>query len=433
MEESKLELFDEPFRGLLRQLISRCEKVGIEYELRGIRPKDSHIRFLKILFPAGRDERAILIFTVEGAQKLNEIEFEKYTFLSGYQAICSYQDNTIEAYIKLYRSQWADFLFYKLLGVPLLEIKGMKKDDLSFEVRRQVHGKTPIVIDLSKPTEAILALSGRKPDEGADLTIKIRGLIVSNNQEATTALEKVANSLFFEIRNAIGIPLMLEFYREPWSYPRLPILETRAKESPVVFPKYQYDTEPLNLYWYATNACEMPLLQFLAYYQVLEFYFPIYSGREVQAELTNILKDPQFNPDYHLDINKIISTVQARLGRGYGDERAQLRATIKGCVQNTEVSELLERDNIKEHFKIAYKKLSAVKVSIENKDLDLREQLAERLYDIRCKIVHTKVDEAEKGRILPFTKEETLLMDEVEVIEFIARKAIIAGSKKLVI
>lgn len=431
MEESELESIAEPYRTSLRQLISRCDKAGIEYEWDTPFDEDTYPLFLYL--PSGRDKRSVYAFDLKDAQKLNQVEFEKYVFVQGYESICSYEYGSIEAYIKLFGRIRPLVIFRRLLNISHDEIRKMKKEDLVFEVKHQFANENPIIIMISQPTNTMLVLAGRELDEGSGLTIKIRGLKISNNQEATTILEKLANSLFFEIRNTRGLPLMLEMYREPWVFPRLVISTRKAEKSPIVFPRYQYDVEPLNLYWYATSAYEMPLLQFLAYYQVLEFYFQIYSGKEIQVELTNILKDPQFNPDHHLDIGKVISTVQGKLGRGYGDERAQLRATIKGCVQNKEVRELMESDNIKKHFNVDYKKLSPVKVSVENKELDLREQLAERLYDIRCKIVHTKADERVGERILPFTKEETLLMAEVNIIEFIARKALIAGSKKLVI
>jgi len=431
MEDSKLELITEPLRTSFRQLISRCEKAAIEYELKEL-PLQKEVRYyLRIYLPIGRDRRTLILVDSEDAEKLTQIEFEKYVFIQGYESTCSYEYQSIEAYIRLFGPPRAELVFSRLLNIPYREIRKTPKEDLVFEVKQRVANGNPITITISQPTKTMLALADRELDDGSGLTIKIRGSKISNNNEATAILEKLANSLFFEIRSSRGIPLMLETHREPWSSPRLPLILAKAPKSPITFPKYQYDIEPLNLYWYATSAYEMPILQFLVYYQVLEFYFPIYSRREVQAEVANIVKDPQFNPDHHLDIGKVISTVQTKLGRGYGDERAQMRATIKGCVQDKEVRELLERDDIKEHFKADYKKLSPVKVSVENKGLDLREQLAERLYDIRCKIVHTKSDETEIERIRPFTKEEDLLAVEVEIVEFIARKAIIAGSKKL--
>lgn len=432
-KESTLGSIAEPLRTSLRDLTERCGKAGIEYELEEIEPK--RIYLLRIFLQSGREKRILPVFDLEGAQKLAKVEFEKYVFIEGYEAICSYQDGLIEAYVKFLRQPRAEMLFSGLLNITYGQIRKMKKEHLVFEVKHRPDNKNPMTIAISQPSNTMLALTGRESEDESGLTIKMKGLEISTNKEAIDILESVANSLLFEIGISQGIPLMPEMHQEllGWAFHAPPFSQRKTQRPPIAFPKYRYDVDPLNLYWHAASAYKMPLLQFLAYYQVLEFYFPIYSKKEVQAEVANIIKDPEFNPDHHLDINKVISAVLSEMGSGYGDERSQMCATIRACVQDTEVRELVERDYIKEYFKHNYKKLSQLKVSIDNKDLDLRGQVADRLYDIRCKIVHTKADERKKERILPFTKEEDLLIVEVNIIEFIARKALIAGSKKLVL
>lgn len=432
MGENKLQSIAEPLRSLMRQLISRCDKAGIEHELNEWPWGNNY--YLNIYLPSGRDKRKVWVVNSEDAEKLNGVEFEKYVFVQGYESICSYEYGLIEAYIKLPTPARAEVVMGRLLDIPYRKRKEMKKEDLVLEVKQQVTSENPITITISQPTNTMLALTGREVDEESGLSIKIANSRVSNSEQAMTILEKLANSLFFQIRNSRVVPLTLEtYYDEPSITSPLIISTQKDKKTPIAFPKYQYDADPLNLYWYAASAYKMPLLRFLAYYQVLEFYFPIYSAKEVQAEVANILKDPQFDPNYPLDVRKVISTVLSKMGRGYSDERSQLHATIKGCLQDKEVRELMERDEIKEYFKSDYKKLSPVKVSVDSKDLDLREQLAERLYDIRCRIVHTKAEETEKQPILPFTKEEALLIADANLIEFVAHRAIIAGSKKLAI
>jgi hypothetical protein len=58
---------------------------------------------------------------------------------------------------------------------------------------------------------------------------------------------------------------------------------------------------------------------------------------------------------------------------------------------------------------------------------------SERIYDIRCKVVHTKSLEDGGGEdmILPFSKEADLLIDDVELIQFLARRVLIASSAPL--
>jgi len=44
-----------------------------------------------------------------------------------------------------------------------------------------------------------------------------------------------------------------------------------------------------------TTRC-VPLLQFLAFYQVVEFYYPMFSEKDAIHRLKIILKDPRFDP-----------------------------------------------------------------------------------------------------------------------------------------
>jgi hypothetical protein len=81
-------------------------------------------------------------------------------------------------------------------------------------------------------------------------------------------------------------------------------------------------------------------------------------------------------------------------------------------------------------YKNTGKKLNFYKVPIANKGLDVRDDVAARIYDIRCKIVHTKDDEHQLGHgmILPFSEEaDELELDNV-LLEFVAQKVLISSS-----
>ena len=79
-----------------------------------------------------------------------------------------------------------------------------------------------------------------------------------------------------------------------------------------------------------------------------------------------------------------------------------------------------------------YKGLVKQKISFTNKETDLRIDIANRIYEMRCRIVHTK-DEDELDLILPTSPEISLLKHDIELIEFIAQKVLIAGGRQLII
>jgi len=174
----------------------------------------------------------------------------------------------------------------------------------------------------------------------------------------------------------------------------------------------------------------MPLLQFLAYYQVIEFYFFSYSQEEARRKVRNILKDPTFRTDRDTDIAKVLGAVNVK-GRGYGDERSQLRATLQACIDSNSLREFLsENDDRKEFFSNKQKGLANHKVPINNPEADLRHDVADLIYEIRCRIVHTKGDnrEGDVDLLLPFSKEAELLYHDIELMQYVARQVLINAS-----
>lgn len=74
-----------------------------------------------------------------------------------------------------------------------------------------------------------------------------------------------------------------------------------------------------------------------------------------------------------------------------------------------------------------WKRLCEQKLRLTD-SLGIIDDVAVRIYEIRCQIVHNKASEI-NNKILPMTKEVDYLVNELELLKFIARKAIIANSR----
>src|SRR5260370_40743784 len=70
---------------------------------------------------------------------------------------------------------------------------------------------------------------------------------------------------------------------------------TLDEDTQLVYPLFSYERNPSSLYWHARSASSMPLLQFLAFYQCIDFFFPQYSRQETLARIKNVLKHPAFD------------------------------------------------------------------------------------------------------------------------------------------
>lgn len=263
-------------------------------------------------------------------------------------------------------------------------------------------------------------------------TIRIENIEITTHDQAKRILEKVGNSLLFklDITNNIGYKLA-EDREIRRSYFRRKKQEHDLDKS---YPTYEYDSEPMSLYWYAKSAIDMPLLQFLALYQILEFYFPIFSQKDAHHQIKNIIKDPRFNPNKDSDITKILGTINKnKSGLGFGSELEQLKSTIQNCITSEELRDLIDEDKeMVEFFKDKKSKsLSTKGLSLANKNADLITECAERIYEIRCRVVHTKASDKSYDLLLPSSPELKHLIFDISILETIAKKVLVSTSRLL--
>ncbi len=393
-----------------------------EHNLKSSIELDEVLDIITVEFRNGRLTRTVYIGTEDAADALLQFPLEEIVFLGEYSAICSYKHGWIEAAVRPH-------------GVG-----GAR----GFIARRSIFGiTTPRSIE--EPAEVAIPGLGRLVlrltekhgclywlDYGAPIYLRIEGIGITEHDKAVSLLESLSNSLFMQIDFRFDSPLTLGRGRFPLR--RLPRSRGKLDEdTQLVYPRFSYERNPSSLYWYARSASSMPLLQFLAFYQCIEFFFPQYSRQETIAKIKNVLKDPAFDGAKDSSINVILNaTMEGRRG-SLLEERKQLGATLKQCVDEAALRDFLnETDERKRYYGSDYKKISDKRIALSD-DPGVVDQTAERMYDIRCKVVHTKHLEGGEGEemILPFSKEADLLMDDVELIKFLARKVLIASSTSL--
>lgn len=432
-DEDKLEKCSGAMRKVVGKVIERCEKAGIGYRWQeGVEGE----YFVCVRMAKGTGKEEVFLPSVERAKKLLDLDFEKYEFVEGYlEAICCYEEGWVEAVVEsIGRLGSKTLILSRLTGESFQEVAtGMKAGkDYRVELVEGRAGGVGVVI--GQPSKTLLGMLGYLRKEGS-LSVRVDGLRISKNVEAGEELARVTNSLFFELRRkkpvvSLFVPRHYEVEIAGLSTELMGARSKKRKEFVLGFPKFEYDKQPIEMYWHAVSAYKMPLLQYLAYYQVLEHYFSKYSMLGAKREISNCLKDPEFDADDENDVVKIVRCVTGKLGP-YVRESDMLRDTIRECVSKDELALEVGSGLVKEYFRKEYKIVSPCRVSRENREMDLRDQLAERIYDIRCRIVHTKEDD-KRGRIMPFTKEEALLRRfDLPMVESVASQVLVANSRKL--
>ncbi len=428
--------------GELQALFDRCTERGLSAEIVSETSREGPSNSLIARVPAGREVREVLIFEGDRLGEVASSAFERYRLIDGYNAIWSDEFGMVECGLDQGPIRppipFALRRLAKMLGSDG-DSPPSPRHIPRFEFPSSSDGPK-IWIGPSSTEHTVLcemradrpSLYLRRGELRRRPTLHIEGVHVATHERARTVLEKIGNSVLFQIDLLTQSPIYLSQERTERKYrARRHMQEESVSLSP---PTQEFERDPMALYWYARTASGMPLLQFLAHYQVLEFHFPIYSRRDTQDKIKSILKDPTFRPERDKDITRILAVVEpATRGRGFGSEKAQLLATLRACVDPEELTEFLIQDPDRLGFfeSKKAKRLARQKLPLREPKADLLQSVAERIYEIRCRIVHTKAPGEEEELILPFSNEARSLEYDLELIEHVVRKVLIAGSGPL--
>ena len=434
----------------------RCEAAGIEFE------HDEGDESLLILwFPRGRETYDLFVEPGFHAEWVANEPFEEYIRLKGYEASWSRNDQIIECNLVLSDANYSP-LFYSAYGLLSAALKRLDQAQhqapsgsprVSFEPVKgllvligwcsNVHafiqeatgysgwnaGNRPVEVYSSEDSES------EEVEVQQSLTLQILGTDATDHDSAVELLERIGNSLLFQIDLTYELGLALERERSRDGRPRWyspPYGDRGRRESfnPLPPMKYQYDSEAMSLYWYAKAAAEQPLLQFLAYYQIIEFYFSKYAQSKALTTIRNVLKDPRFDTQRDTDVMRVFEAIKINSKGRFRREDQQLEAAIEHCIQSEDLRAFLLGDDERYSFHASEQqtKVARTRISLRGPSFDHRKDVARRIYELRCRIVHTKAGYDEQEPLLPFDPEVKYLLFDIDLIEFLARKVLIDAS-----
>lgn len=406
--------------------------------------EDGTAKYLFFDFPIGREVDEIRIREDDpNIDKIINSDFLKYRGISNYEAIWSNELKSIECEIVVSRNNVPNrFVMRKLARflkqVEDLEIESGREGSEPLNLTIYTDEQMSVSLGYSSREFAILSTykEGRRLDFDRDiarfrLTLKIEGIAAKTQEDARKILEKVSNSVFYQFDILYDVVITLCPRRET----RTERMKRAKKASTEVDRKditleYEYDEIPMSLYWFAQSSSYSPIFKYFALYQVLEYYFPIYSTMAAKTRIQNLIKDPKFNINRDSDVVKLLCIIKENSMNNMGSEREQLSITLRSIITGDDIIEFIEsNENLNEYYKNkCAKNLSDKKLRLAD-NVGIVEDVAERIYEIRCRIVHNKASEID-NKILPMTKDVDYLVNDVTLLEFIARKVIVANSRQ---
>lgn len=259
----------------------------------------------------------------------------------------------------------------------------------------------------------------------ASRVVRIRNVDVPTEADARRVLEHTVRSVSFDMDVLHNVTLQL-----------MPLEERRRRfpgERPLRalrYPKNSYEQDALTLYHYGRQARHLPLLEFLAYYQTVEHFFTVFSREEAFDSLRSTLMSPAFDPSDDQQIGRLLNlTDGSSLSLSEGE---QLRLTVRRCLSERDLMAFLKDDEDRwEHFTETSKITGAKKLDPNNRQADMRDQFAARVYAIRCRIVHAKSDGGGREKpMLPASKEAKSLHHDIDALRYLAQQVLIARAAR---
>lgn len=431
---------DEVDEAMLPRLQQMLQGLGTNISVE--RDVDGDLQ-VAIEYPNGKDSRRVVYYLPQGSEeeaaaRLSTANLSRFVFLAEYQAVVDKLSGTIEAQLAPYGASTASHMpatrFTRLPGIEILdpdpdpgpeaedeEGVGVPRTPEDWRLRVSRGG---IQLEVSPMSSDVrLLLRGRTT--GIQMaSLKITGVTTATHDEAVEALGRLGTSFLFDIDLRYGLGVRLAERRTRG----LPIRARQRVKSPPEFPSNSYAADALALYRYGRSAANgLPLLEFLAYYQCLEYFFPVFYREEQLRVLRTALLHPTFDPRDDRSLNRILSV--AGSGRNSGTERDHLRATLRACIDTDTLRDFLSgSEGILEHFCTKKQKIDGVqRIQLDSTIADLRDQVADRIYAIRCRIVHTKQDGGEAGTslLLPSSREVYSLNPDIALLRLVAQHALI--------
>ncbi|MET7826292.1 hypothetical protein ABZT23_16575 [Streptomyces sp. NPDC005386] len=283
---------------------------------------------------------------------------------------------------------------------------------------------TCIEISAPSPVCQVLANVGYKSRARFPLSVKIEFGSPLKQDEIEAEAELLLNSLVYELEVRNGAKMRL--VRWPTRTDRRHSLRRERPSRVVRFPQTKIDPEVSVLFGFAGSAAGNPSLAFLSYYQVLENFFPAATKRSALRQLELELSDQRFDASQDKYLMRILSVAE---NAASSSESTQLRVLLQEFVRGGVMQDFFTEHDWGKYFS-KQGPIKGIQDSInpENRNTPLSHQVADRVYRIRNRIVHSKDDPKYQNvpALLPQSDEAEALGPDIDLVRLLAFEVILS-------
>lgn len=198
-----------------------------------------------------------------------------------------------------------------------------------------------------------------------------------------------------------------------------------------VFKKY---IPELVEYFNIGEKVDYPPFRFICYFHIIEYF----SDKSAYYYAAKKLKSLMIKPDFHINTDKYVSQAINFFkieSTKYTSDKIKIRRVINQFINRSEFDEYLKEIEMLDYFKKPVtincsKPLELPAIDFEN-DSKFEESLMQRIYSMRCSIVHSNPD-FEETKAVPFSPTPVnleKLRKEIDMIYEVARTIIVESTQ----
>lgn len=257
------------------------------------------------------------------------------------------------------------------------------------------------------------------------LTIQVANLEGETAADIVPESTHLIESCLFEVAYLKDVALWL---RQEW-FPRRPRFQDfgRDRSDPDHRPKvpeHTYNPDLIRFFQLGVST-DVPELQFLAYYQVLEYFFVTVSDDVLYQKLRNRIQEPGFIPDPQ----RLDRVVQDVLGHTReADETKMLRNVLDRFVPEDDVINFIQdyEDYVRQPHYTARRTLFGEAVEVPLKSGHVHGNVAKTIKSVRNALVHSSDRHERNPRHVPFSDTGAIVAAEIPLIRFLAERVLIS-------
>lgn len=391
--------------------------------------------FIKLNFEVKNEEKGEIVFSKGSANvKLTKENIENY--IQSYEFISKLQNIPVESSIcgLDYREQKVEFITPRMLrrpylrqdsiifgdklsGKPYVEIGAATNDYVTFFLDNEVLIKNFVRPYLRSEN---LFESFYKP-----LTIRIFNMNKTNIEDAIIYSNSKFEACLYELSytNNYSLYITDEISRVS-RVNTFSIKESISLRENRKFPSIHYNSDIIRFYQRGVGT-DIPSLKFLAFYQVLEYFYVKVSDRKLHERMSLIINDPLFKFTSSSSYDKLIQEIGSHKKKIL-DEKQKLKLVLEEYVNEDDLTEFLKayQEFLDEKYLNEQRDIFGEKISLSIKSGHVFGNVAKLVKTIRNALVHSSDSYGQQERHIPFSESTEIVKKEIPLVKFLAENVI---------